>query len=174
MASAVRRLARYGEFAPSTWWEIDEPPPESALPRATQYFGTFDGDDFGEQPFDLYGGGGMISSTRDLARYFWALFHGHVFDEPSTLEIMMAEVETVFENETDLVVRHGLQTWTIDGRVVYGHGGWWGVTVYYSPDTEILVAMNWLQQHAGRRMGALGQEIVTDVMRLADTGIEAN
>jgi D-alanyl-D-alanine carboxypeptidase len=170
MAAATRSLSGYGELdLENTWWEIFEPPPPQALPRARQYLGEFPGDGFGAEPFDLYGGGGMISSADDLARYFWALFHGDVFESPATLDLMKSKFQPeIVEGNSDLLVRHGLQAFDIDGHILYGHHGWWGVSVYYSPEADVLIAANWLQQLSGDRVGAQIRGIVADVLRLTD------
>ncbi len=169
MANATRSLTGYGEFAPdNTWWEIYEEPPAGALDRASQYYGTFQGDGFGTAPFDLFGGGGMISSAEELARFFWALFHDQVFDDPATLALMQSVFHPEVHDDADgLLKRHGLQAWDLGGRTVYGHGGWWGVAVLYSPEDDVLVAGNWLQQQSSERMGELTREIMADVLRLS-------
>lgn len=168
MALATRSLTGYGSFARNnTWWEIYEAPPAGSLHRARQYYGTFEADGFGDAPFDLFGGGGMISSAEELARFFWALFHDQVFDDPATLELMKSKFHpAVPEVDEELLQRHGLQAWVMDGRTLFGHGGWWGVAVLYSPEDDVLVAGNWLQQHAGERMGALMRDLMADVLRL--------
>ena len=170
MAAATRSLSRYGEFdLQNTWWEVFEAPPVGSLPRANQYYGAFNGDDFGEAPFDLFGGGGMISSTEDLSRWFWALFHDQVFDRPETLSLMQSKlVPETYEGDPDELLRHGLQGWVLEGRTVYGHGGWWGVSVYFSPEDDVLVATNWLQQHAGEQMGSLARGIFEETVRLSE------
>src|SRR5205807_7846965 len=68
----------------STYFESLEPPPPGALPRAHQYLGAADIHDI-DPSFDLYGGGGQVSTTADLSRFFKALFQGRVFDHPETL-----------------------------------------------------------------------------------------
>ncbi len=169
MGAAVRQLSGYGALnLQNTWWEVYETPPADALPRAKQYFGAFEGDGFGEQPFDLFGGGGMISSADDLSRYFWALFHGEVFQSPSTFDLMNFEVGAEVERADDkLLMRHGLQVFDINGDILIGHTGWWGVRVYYSPADDVLVAVNWLQQLAGGAMSERAKSIVAAVLQAA-------
>ena len=168
MAKAVRVHSGYGALAlHNTWWEVFEAPPIAALARAKQYYGGFDGDDFGIEPFDLYGGGGMISSAADLAHYFWGLFHGQVFTANSTLELMTSEIRLSAGQPSagGLPLRHGLQAQVIEGEVLYGHSGWWGVTVYYCPQLDFLVTVNWLQQLAGETMMETSRSIVAATMR---------
>ena len=162
MAAAVREHSGLGELnLENTWWEVFEEAPKRALPRAKQFFGEFDGDDMGDEPFDLFGGGGLVSSSHDLAKYFWSLYQAEPFDDPATLEMMKSKFKD-FEP-----LRHGLQYWDFDGKPIYGHGGWWGVNTFYSPEDNVLVVVNWLQQHAGQEMSDLAKGIVKDAIWLA-------
>ena len=56
-----------------TWWELLEQPPAGTPERAVQ---TLDGIDTNvlSGTIDLYGGGGIIASTADMALFFDALF----------------------------------------------------------------------------------------------------
>ena len=83
------------------------------------------------------------------------------FQDPKTLEVMQSKF-----GEFDSL-RHGLQYSQVDGKPIYGHGGWWGVNTYYSPEDEVLVVVNWLQQHAGQEMSDLAKDIFKDTIRLA-------
>jgi len=166
MAVATKTLSRYGEMGlNNTWWEVFEQPPSGALPRARQYYGEHHGDLLGAVPFDLFGGGGMISSAADLASYFQALFHGEVFEHAATLELMQSKfLPDVYEGDGEALVRHGVQAFEINGERLFGHGGWWGVGVYFSPQHDVIVVVNWLQQMAGEHMSVRSKEIVAEVM----------
>ena len=169
MGRATAELSRYDSLdLPNTWWEIFQTPPQGAMDRADQFYGGFLGDDYGPEPFDLYGGGGMISSSSDLARWYWALFHGNVFEQPATLAVMQSLfLPEEYEGEGEELLRHGLQATQLDGQLLFGHSGWWGVAVYYSPQDDVLVAANWLQQHAGTEMTERVKTIVIEATRLS-------
>ena len=68
---AVRDLVGYSNLGmDSTWWEILEPPPAGVPDRAHQFLEDIDVYAFAPY-YDLYGGGGVVSTVGDLAR-----FHG--------------------------------------------------------------------------------------------------
>jgi D-alanyl-D-alanine carboxypeptidase len=136
LPAVVRSLLKLDRLGlNSTWWEIAEAPPPGAEPRARQYLGKQEGTGW-SGTFDLYGGGGLMMSARDLATAFAALFEGRIFEKPSTLALMQwrgphANAE---------MYRLGLFAETVDGRTYYWHGGFWGRIVYYSPDSRIAAA----------------------------------
>ena len=74
LASVVRRRTRFAELGLSrTWWERFEQAPAGALPRARQFIYGFDVTGINATA-DLYGGGGLLASTHDMAAFFAALF----------------------------------------------------------------------------------------------------
>ncbi len=83
MAVAVRELLDFeGLGLDSTWWETLEPRPTGVRDRAHQFLGDLDTADF-DPSYDLYGGGGIVSTVGDLARFYRALFTGGVFADPA-------------------------------------------------------------------------------------------
>ena len=71
-----------------TYWEILEPTPPGTPPRAHQYYATAFDNIVLDASHDLYGGGGLVSTVDDLARFYRGLFHGKVFDKAATLKTM--------------------------------------------------------------------------------------
>jgi len=131
LATAVRELLKFDRLdLTSTWWEIAERPPADAPSRARQFAGPQEGTHW-SGTVDLYGGGGLIMSAHDLATFFAALFEGHVFDRHETLRKMQWRGP----HEHAEVYRLGLFAENVDGRTYFSHGGFWGTSVYYSPDT---------------------------------------
>ena len=120
LASAYRTylgLERLG--LTSTYLETCEEPPQGLGPRAHQYFGTVDVTAF-DPSFDLYAAGGLVSSSRDLCRFWRALFTGEVFRDAATLDRMCTTVP--FRNgaaEAGLGVFHS----SIAGRRMWSHSG---------------------------------------------------
>jgi D-alanyl-D-alanine carboxypeptidase len=93
MAAAVRELLDYEKLGlHSTWWETLEPRPAGIPDRAHQFFGDYDTFDF-HPSYDLYGGGGIVSTVGDLARFYRALFTGGVFIDPATADLMLTTVD---------------------------------------------------------------------------------
>ena len=146
LAAAVRRELRLGERGlGATWWEIAEPPPGGAEPRARQFLGEVDATDI-HASFDLYGGGGLVMSPRDLAVFMADLFEGRVFDRPETLEVMLARGA----HEGADQYRIGMLVKEAEGREIYHHSGFWGTAAYYDRETRRSVAVATTRQQTFR------------------------
>lgn len=137
LGPAVRELLRLDRLnLTSTWWEIMEPKPAGAPERAPQGLGRFDAANV-HASMDLYGGGGLVMSARDLATFFAALFEGRVFDKPETLQEMM------WQGPHQRAAHYRLGVFVTpadDGRVFYWHSGFWGTIVAYDPQTRTAVS----------------------------------
>ena len=103
------------------------------MPRAHQYFGDLDTYDF-DPSFDLFGGGGLVSTTADLARFWRALFAGEVYKQPRTL----AEMLTVRRDHAAA----GLFQVEVGGYTGWQHGGFWGSEVVHVPDLDLTIALS--------------------------------
>jgi len=106
-----------------TYTESLEPP--AGQPRAHQYFGTLDLYGF-DPSFDLYGGGGLVSTVTDLARFWHAVVCGRLFSDSRTLALMIRP--SPYGN-------FGMGPFhvTIDGEPAIGHSGFGGACVVHLP-----------------------------------------
>jgi D-alanyl-D-alanine carboxypeptidase len=139
----------------STWWEIMEEPPSTAAPRARQFVGEFEASKL-DASVDLYGGGGLVMSTRDLANLTAALFEGKLFKQAETRrEMLWRGPHKGAEN-----YRLGMFVKNIKGQDYYQHGGFWGTVVYYAPATGIAVAGASDNQDALRRLIAIVEQAI--------------
>jgi D-alanyl-D-alanine carboxypeptidase len=139
LAESVRHQLRFDERGlASTWWEIAESQPEGTEARARQYLDDIDVTDVTDlsATLDLYGGGGLIMSVRDLATFHQDLFENRVFDDPLTLAEMLRKGG--HEGAEDY--RLGVSVKRVGGRACYTHAGFWGTAVYYSPDARVSIA----------------------------------
>ncbi len=131
LAAAVRLQLGLDQIGmPDTYWELAEENEDAAKRRAHQ---MLDGmDTYGwSATLDHYGGGGLVSSTRDMARFFQALFSGKVFRKPETLNLMLS-------NEglpADSPYRLGIFLKEEKGVTYYEHSGFWGTVVLYVPSS---------------------------------------
>ena len=136
LAATVRREMSFDRLnLTSTWWEFAEPQPASSEPRARQFLGEIDATDISAS-MDLYGGGGLVMSTCDLATVFAALFENSVFDSPRTL----GEMVSLGTHEGADAYRLGIAASLVDGVECYSHLGFWGTAAYYSPASGVAVA----------------------------------
>jgi D-alanyl-D-alanine carboxypeptidase len=91
LATALRRLLKFEKLGlAATYLESLEVRPHAAHPRAHQYYQQIDATAF-DPSFDLYGGGGPISTVDDLTRFYRALLQGRVFEKRATLRTMLGK-----------------------------------------------------------------------------------
>lgn len=148
LGSAVRDLVGFDRLGlGATWWEIMEPQPTSAGPRAHQYIDRVDSNAW-DASLDSYGGGGLVTSSRDLATFWYALFDGRVFELEATLDTMLTT--PLLEGETPY--RFGIFVLDFDGMIGYGHSGFWGTRVVYVPELDLVVAGAVTEQSRGREV----------------------
>jgi D-alanyl-D-alanine carboxypeptidase len=93
--------------------------------------------------FDLYGGGGLLSSTRDLSLFYQYLFENKVFHNKATLTRMLTSVN--YPTKPILDYRLGIWETEIEGLPAYTHSGFWGTQVVYIPGIKASIAVNYSQ-----------------------------
>lgn len=169
MAAATRELVGFDRLGlASTWWEVLEPQPKGVLARAHQYeyaqgWDSYDND----PPHDLLGGGGMVSTPKDLARFFYALFHGQVFKKPETIHVMVSVDKTATpRKQNDAVYGHGLRIHKVGDLTIYAHGGWWGLDVGYVPELDMAVSVIGLRRDIRPRYAAAFDQLILEAARL--------
>jgi D-alanyl-D-alanine carboxypeptidase len=116
---------------------------EFSADRIHQYFeGT---DTYNINPtLDLYGGGGLLSSTRDLCLFYQYLFENKIFRKKYTLGKMLTSVN--YPEKQSLDYRIGIWKTEIEGMTAYTHTGFWGTQVIYIPEIKTSIAVNYSQR----------------------------
>ncbi|MCX6519777.1 MAG: serine hydrolase [Actinobacteria bacterium] len=138
-ASALRALVGLDVLGlPFTWLEGKEPVPADAPPRAHQYLGADDTFHF-DPSFDGYGGGGLVSTAGELARFLRALVDGEVLGRAETAALLDTTTPT---DLGELGQRCGLGIFasTVEGIERIGHEGFWGIWMYHFPAHDITIA----------------------------------
>lgn len=155
-----------------TWFESLEPTPAGVAQRARQFYGDLDVSDF-DPSFDLWGGGGIATTVRDLARFFRALFTGDVFRDPATLETMLTTFEGLAAADDAQAgslppgsYRMGLWVLERDGCTLYQHGGFWGTSATYVPELDLVVTATVNEHEAGGLLDSLVNDTI-DLFREA-------
>ena len=145
MGAAIRDLVGYDRLGMRlTYQESIEPEPADLPPWSHQY--ERDVDVLTIDPsVDLYGGGGLVSTCADLARFFRALLRGEVFDDPATLATMTTRLQDVpasdrlaTGDDPDDAAMFLFRASAGD-REWWGHDGWWGTTAYTCPELDLTV-----------------------------------
>jgi len=170
LGAAMRTLLDYERLGlRSTWLESIEPEPDELPQLSHQY--EADVDVAGIDPsVDLYGGGGLMSTCRDVATFFRALLQGDVFRKPETLATMLTTSEAVPSSpETaleDSPADAGLYIFKadLDDATWWGHDGYWGTTAFTCPERDVTIVAG--HQQAKMPMEFLRAEIVERASRL--------
>lgn len=138
LGPAVRDLINYKAIGlTDTYWERMEP-----RPRSTRFSGAMlDGIDMTDHDhsFDLYGGGGLISTNIDLARFFEALVEGRIFKRKATLAVLLTAPSAKRPEGLPLLA-NGVTLYPVGRFICIGHRGFWGQFAVYCPENGIAIA----------------------------------
>jgi D-alanyl-D-alanine carboxypeptidase len=165
LPQAVRELDRFERLGiRHSYFETLEPVPPGEPDRAHQYLETLDTTEF-DPSFDLYGGGGIVSTTSDLARFYRALLRGEVFDHPQTMAIALA---TPAVRHADGEIPHAplLALVPLGSHSCWGHGGFFGALVVYCPDIDVAVAAT-VNVHPANKYATL-RRLVREAVEVLD------
>ena len=141
-----------------TYLETLERKPPGAAARAHQYLGTIDTTNF-DPSFDLYGGGGLVSTVDDLANFYRALFGGRVFRRAATLRTMLGKPQSARPNDLGM----GIFAESLGRATCWHHDGFWGTTVLHCPHGDLTIAITVNQAN---RFDTATQQLAARVVRL--------
>jgi len=146
LGAAMRELVGFERLGlRHTYHESVEPEPPDLPPVAGQYEGDFDIWRY-DASADLWGGGGLVSTCRDLARFFRGLLRGEVFREASTLELMctLPGAPPIDPDDDDAAAEAANTGMFLfrrrDGHhETWGHSGYWGTVAATCPALDATV-----------------------------------
>lgn len=147
LAEGLRSLLSFDLLGlSSTWLETLEVHPLENSDKVHRYHGKYETTDW-DASIDLYGGGGLVSNTKDLATFMSALFNNEVYENPNTLDLMLsipAYVQSAENNDQKEIKYYNYGLWTIVvfGKKVHMHNGFWGITMIYIPAYNTSIAVN--------------------------------
>jgi D-alanyl-D-alanine carboxypeptidase len=84
-----------------------------------------------------WAGGGVVSTTKDLAVFLHGLFDLKLFAQVSTLDSMLAVVANPQNSGRVSYYGLGIYRFEIEGDTFYGHAGFWGAQIAYCPEKRI-------------------------------------
>jgi D-alanyl-D-alanine carboxypeptidase len=155
LAAAVRTLLRFKKIGlVDTYWEQMETK-QGKAPFAGNLFESTDLTK-ANHSFDLFGGGGVISSTRDLTTFFRALVRGELFDDRRTLAVLLTIPPAKRGNSGHEIYANGVYQFNVGQVNCLGHGGFWGQIVAYCPSKDLTFA--WTFNHGGGERGEVDFE----------------
>jgi len=133
----------------STWWEIMEEKPDAAGPLAHQYYFDFDTSQWNPS-LDLYGGGGLMTDARDLGLFTRKLIKGEVLKSESMLMELTGSGTPGY--------RLGIFCTDFEGRLGWGHTGFWNTFVFHFPSLDLTISGSILNR------SVRGAEVVGEVV----------
>ncbi len=145
LADGLRSLLKFDELGMSvTYLESLEKRPEGLKPSVKRYIGVQDASNW-DNSVDLYGGGGLVSNTRDLSVFLQSLFNGEIFENDTTLAVMLLKKEYNSQGKTLPAQRLGFASLVgkKSGIQAYFHEGFWGTSFLYFPSYNWSIAVNY-------------------------------
>lgn len=148
---AVCELLRYKEVHLNhTWFAELESSPRNVGPLVHQYWNKYPWDTYDLHPsWDLFGGGGILATPQDMARFYKQLFEGNIIHDKQLLAAMC----TVPPCKSHTNYAMGVRILKIAGLTAYYHGGFWGTDVIYFPELKMSMAIVILE-HSERDISA--------------------
>ena len=92
----------------------------------------------------MYGGGGLVSTTRDLTVFLQSLFNGKIYEKDDTLPVMLLKKE--YQRTTKRLPTARLGFGSVVGKEsgleLYVHSGFWGTLFIHIPSYNCSIAIN--------------------------------
>jgi D-alanyl-D-alanine carboxypeptidase len=138
-----------------TWWELLEPARD--VPRVEQHVGGRPTSSL-SPTIDLFGGGGLVSTTADLAAFALALVSGRVLG-PQALRLLLTVTPVL---STRPGAGRGVFAYGVGGATWWGHAGFWGVLAAADPASgrSVAVCMTEHEAFADLDMATLLEELL--------------
>jgi D-alanyl-D-alanine carboxypeptidase len=143
LPALIRQQLGFARLAlTQTHFERLEPAPPGQR-RAHQYVGPTDANRI-DPSCDLFGGGGIVSTTAEVGRFLRALLQGELFERPETLATALMTPSVSFASGD------WLHSALLRGRVFgseagWSHGGFWGVQALYLPASDLCLVLAYNQ-----------------------------
>lgn len=142
LAEGLRELLKFDALGmSSTWLESLESRPDGLPESVKRYLGEMDATSW-DNSVDLYGGGGLQSTTRDLAVFLQAMFSGKIYDKQETLPVMLLKSEFTGDPLTEYRLGFGYIKGRKSGVEAYMHSGFWGTLFMHFPAYNCSIAIN--------------------------------
>lgn len=152
LATALREILRFDEAGLSKTWLESMEPAKDTTGRIHQYFGDIDINEV-SPTVDLYGGGGLVSTTKDVARFFLSLHNGDYFSGSAPHPLYgTSYVRAAGAGLDDSVIkfdvaytpdyRYGIERIEIMGYEAFFHSGIWGTWALVIPALNASIVLN--------------------------------
>ncbi len=157
--TAIRKLLEFKKHNLNNTWFVDlENKPKNTLPLAHQYSEKQNWDSYNLNPsWDLYGGGGIVSTSKDLALFFQLLFEGKIIKNKAVLKNMCTYVLPKEKSIYCLGIRKII---FFRETTAYYHGGWWGTDVMYLPNYNTTISVFTLKKEKRELNAQISNQII--------------
>lgn len=156
--TAMRELLRYESLGlNNTWFPTLEEKPKGTKSLVHQYWGEYSSFRF-DVSIDLYGAGGLASTTKDLACFFSNLFNAKIIKDTTVLNLIFTEIQTNDSIQSNYYL--GLMSDEYRGLKAYWHKGFWGNYALYFPDLNTSISVFILE--TDKRI--LGRDIINQII----------
>ena len=162
--TAIRKLINYNRIRLNNTWFINlEKQPEISNSLAHQYSNKLDMDSSNLNPsWDLFGGGGLVSTTKDMALFFQALFEGRIIKDKQLIKEMHTYVLPKEASNYCL----GIRKISFGDYEGYYHGGFWGTDVMYLPEINTSIAVFTLEKDKRNNINPILSKKVISILKL--------
>jgi D-alanyl-D-alanine carboxypeptidase len=142
LSGAVRELVGFARLnLRGTWWELLEPAPRGVpAPASLDYAG---GEGMAYDPsFDLFGGGGLMSTVGDCNRFMRALASGEVLGCRTLAGALATPLAARAAGSADWRTHsHLLASMAVGPHWALGHTGYWASACAFLPDLDAAITV---------------------------------
>jgi D-alanyl-D-alanine carboxypeptidase len=158
----MRELLKYDKFGlNSTWQNWLEPQPVNTEPLVHQFASEIGVDSYGLHPsFDVYGGGGIASTPKDVAIFGQALFTGNLFEYQDTRNLLYHTIKTKDNKDNHYHFSIQKMLYSNPSVVSYGHGGFWGTALQYFPDLNCTISVFLMERDEWPKYKLLMEKVI--------------
>ncbi len=143
----------------NTWFPTLENQPKNTESLSHQYWSRKNWDSYDiDVSFDLYGGGGIASTTKDMAVFSNALFNYEIIEDSHIHELIYSHSK--IHKMADKPYYLGLSQNQYSGYNAFGHGGFWGTTVQYFPAFNASVSISVQNKDYGKLRAEILEKVV--------------
>jgi len=103
----------------------------------------------------------LVSTTKDMAVFIESLFAMNLFQSPATLNKMIDYSAT---EKFGATYGMGIYKYELNGRIFYGHGGFYGSLLAYDPVDRITISANIGQANPPYDAGKLVTELMDIIL----------
>ena len=145
-----------------TWFYTLDEKPKHSLPLLHQYRSSENWDSYDFDPsWDLYGGGGMASTIKELSLFFQYVFEGRIIKDETLLKTLTTIVKANDNYTYALGIRHIKPL----GLEAYYHGGYLGTDVAYFKDLNATLALFNLERDQRNLAGSVINPSILKILK---------